>query len=103
MILRESVTLKLGGGMDGNGDPLPYVNHPIRAEFAPLTAEEAYSLDRTPSSVSYRIIFRWPDVVGSGTAVVWRGKQYEFVGPSMQHTANGRLHHQEAIISRATG
>lgn len=103
MILREPATLRTGGGMDSNGDPLPYVDHPVRAEFAPLTAEEAYAAGRNPSSVSYRMIFRYPTVLPSTTAVVWRGEQYQFVGPSMQHTATGRLHHQEAIVTSATG
>lgn len=103
MLLREPAVLKTGGGFDGNGDPIPTVDNPIRAEFAPLTAEESHDVGRDPSAVSYRMTFRWPDVLGASTKVQWRGTEYEFVGPSMQYTAVGRLHHQEAIITSATG
>jgi hypothetical protein len=103
MILREAATLRTGGGTDSNGNPIPTVDNPIRAEFTPLTAEESQALGRTPSSVSYRMIFVWPTVLAAATAVTWRGKLYAFVGPSMLHTIRGQLHHQEAIITRATG
>lgn len=103
MILREAATLKIGGGYDENGQWHAGTDTPIRAEFAPLTAEESAALGRTPSSVSYRMVFGWPDVLPAATAVVWRGLQYQFVGPSMLCTVAGRLHHQEAIVTRATG
>jgi hypothetical protein len=47
--------------------------------------------------------FLWPTVLPTSTTVTWRTKVYNFVGPSMQHTIQGRLHHQEAIVTRATG
>ncbi len=103
MILREHATLRTGGGYDENGGYIPPVDNPIRAEFTPLTAEESADTGRTPSSVSYRMTFRWPDVLPAATAVAWRGKQYAFVGPSMMLSVRGQLHHQEAIITRATG
>jgi hypothetical protein len=103
VLLREAAVLNTGGGLDGNGNPIPAVNTPIRAEFAPLTAEESFSAGRNPSSVSYRMTFLWPTVLPTSTTVTWRTKVYNFVGPSMQHTIQGRLHHQEAIVTRATG
>jgi SPP1 family predicted phage head-tail adaptor len=103
MLLREDAVLRTGGGTDSNGNPIPAVDVAIRAEFAPLTAEESYSAGRTPSSVSYRMVFMWPDQLKAATAVTWRGKLYQFVGPSMLHTIRGQVHHQEAVISRTTG
>lgn len=103
MLLREAASLLTGGGYDENGGWIPPVDNPIRAEFAPLTAEESAAVGRTPSAVSYRMTFRWPDVLSAATSVSWRGMQYQFVGPSMMLTVAGRLHHQEAVITRATG
>ena len=103
MLLREAATLRTGGGYDENGAYIPPVDNPIRAEFAPLTAQESADVGRDPSAVSYRRTFQWPTVLDAATAVVWRGKQYQFVGPSMMLTARGQVHHQEAIITRATG
>lgn len=103
MILREPVTLKIGGGLDGNGNPIPVVDVPSYAELTPLTPEESFSAGRSPSSVSYRMVFVHPDVLKAATKVDWRGKTYDLVGPSMQCTANGELHHQECVVSRTTG
>jgi hypothetical protein len=103
MLLRERVILRTGGGRDDSGEPRPYVDVPTRAEFAPVSAEEALALGRNASSVSYRMTFRYPDVLPAAAAVTWRGKQYNLVGPSMQYTVRGRLHHQEAVITRSTG
>jgi len=103
MLLREPATLRTGDYYDENSQWHPGVDMPIRAEFAPLTAEESADTGRTPSAVSYRMVFLWPDVLPAATAVAWRDKLYTFVGPSMMLTVAGRLHHQEAIITRATG
>jgi hypothetical protein len=103
VLLREPATLHTGGGFDSDGNPLPTTDTAIRAEFAPLTAEESFSAGRSPSSVTYRMIFTYPTVLPTATTVTWRAKEYDFVGPSMQHTIQGRLHHQEAIVTRATG
>jgi hypothetical protein len=103
MLLREPAVLRTGGGTDSDGNPIPTIDDPIRAEFAPLTAEESFAAGRSPSSVSYRMIFVWPTVLSAATAVMWRGKLYQFVGPSMQFTVRGQLHHQEAVITRAAG
>jgi hypothetical protein len=103
MLLREAAVLQTGGGRDDNGAIIPTVDNPIRAEFTPLTAEESAALGRTPSSVTYRMIFQWPEQLKAATAVTWRGKVYQFVGPSMIYSVHWRVHHQEAIISRTTG
>jgi len=103
VLLREKAILRTGGGRDSSGQPLPYVDVPTRAEFAPLSAEESLALGRNASSVSYRMVFRYPDVLPAAAAVSWRGRQYNLVGPSMMYTVNGRVHHQEAIVTRATG
>lgn len=103
MILRENITLLIGGGHDDNGNSVPPTEHPTYAELSPLTAEESFSAGRDPSSVSYRMVFVWPDVLPASTAVTWRGTTYSFVGPSMLYTVLGRVHHQEAIVTSATG
>jgi Phage head-tail joining protein len=103
MLLREPAVLRTGGGTDSDGNPIATVDDAIRAEFASLTAEESFAAGRSPSSVSYRMIFVWPTMLSAATAVMWRGKLYQFVGPSMQFTVQGQLHHQEAVITRAAG
>lgn len=103
MILREAITLLIGGGFDSGGNPVEPTEHDAWAELTPLTTEESFSAGRDPSAVSYRMVFTWPEVLSTSTVVVWRGTSYDFVGPSMLHTVGGQLHHQEAIVTRATG
>jgi len=39
------------------------------------------------------MIFVWPTMLPAATAVMWRDKLYQFVGPSTLFTVRGELHH----------
>ena len=74
-----------------------------------LTAEESSASGRSPSSVSYRMIFVWPNdfrvadhAVGDGCDVA---RQAVPVRRSLDAvlTVRGQLHHKEAVITRAAG
>ena len=69
MLLRNTAVLKTGGGTDSNGDPIPTVDVLIRAAFTPLAAGESYARGRTPSSVSYRMTFAYPEQLKAATGV----------------------------------
>lgn len=99
--LREPIIIRVG--VEYPGTPNGTEMFSARAAIWPLSSTEAAERGRDPSSVSYRAIIAWPDVLPASTDVEWRGQRYRMVGPSMQHTKNGVLHHQEIIITRATG
>lgn len=95
MILREHLTLMVAG----------QAVHTY-GEVMPLRTDESYEAGRTPSSVNYRVILpplNPAETPHSSDTVIWYGSDYDIVGPAMKHTANGKLHHLELLITRATG
>lgn len=106
MLLREKVILTFGGGRDEDGVVIPPRNVTYRADVAPLSSQESYERGRNPSSVSYRVTLgrlKTGDELDAGSTVFWRGSTYQVLGPPEQFTVNGRAHHVECIITRATG
>ena len=105
MIYRDRVTLKLGGGTDPYGSPLPTRDAAYRAEVWPLTAEEQQGYQQAANVTNYRVALpklRAGDEITSATKVVWRGLTYDTVGAPMPNTVAGRLHHTELLIKRGT-
>ena len=75
-----------------------------RCEITPLTAEESAAVGRNSSSVTYRAIIE-PAVgdLAASARFTWRGRSYSAIGPSMCHTALGRIHHYEIFIGISAG
>ena len=95
MLLHEQVELITGA----NTASLVYA-----AECVPLTAAETYELGRNINSVTYRVILG-PDTVPipASAELMWRGQRYGAIGPAMQYTRRGQIHHYELFIARVGG
>jgi len=95
MILHERVELAFGGTGSGTF---------IAAEVSPLSAEEIYATGRNINQATYRIVYG-PDAGPSAASAefVWRGIRLSALGPSLTHTAQGRVHHYEVVAARIGG
>lgn len=105
MIYHDRITLKLGGGRDDDGRPLPTRDAVYRAEVWPLSAEDYMSYGQPGTSVLYRAVLpplRAGDTINTSTQADWNGLQYQVVGPPMVNTVNGRVRHVELLLKRAT-
>lgn len=106
MILRESVSLGLGGGHDEDGKVIPPRQAAYLAEVSALSAEESSARGREPSSVAYRVTLprlRSGDVLTAASSITWRGIVFGVVGPPMVHTVASRVHHIEVVMASSTG
>jgi hypothetical protein len=95
MMLHEQVDIITGA----NSAPLVY-----SAECVPLTAAETYELGRNVNAVTYRVILG-PETMPlpAGAELMWRGQRYSAIGPAMQYTRRGAIHHYELLIARVGG
>lgn len=91
-------------GYDAHGNPrYQDQEHPYRAEVRPLSTKD--SSDPASSTVITRFRVFLPasasGLVGTD-ALTWRGASYEIEGTVEPHTINGRLHHYEVLVKRAS-
>ena len=102
LLLRDTVSLRIGGGYDEDGDPLPVQNVPIRAEVVPVSGETQALRGRDPTLTTYRLVVTDPRIE-QVTKVVWRTQTYTLEGTPMPYKVNGRTHHYEVVMSRGAG
>jgi hypothetical protein len=107
VILRDRVTVveRVHVGYDDYGNPVHEdVETEWPAEVFPLSSSETVA-GRSQVESRYRV-FLPPgalDVLSSGGAIGYRGKDYEIEGDVEPHTLRGRLHHVELIAHRVSG
>ncbi|WP_457540313.1 hypothetical protein [Williamsia sp. R60] len=101
-MLRDTVTLKVGGGYDENGSPIPTTNVNIRAEIAPVSGDVQFQRARDTKTTTFRLICR-DDRIGSVSTVVWRTVTYTLEGKAMPYRIGGRTHHWEVSMSSTVG
>ncbi|WP_338892543.1 hypothetical protein [Rhodococcus sovatensis] len=102
LLLRDTVTLKIGGGMDENDDPIPAQNLPVRAEVIPISGDEQAARGRMMTSVEYRLLVA-DKRIETVTQATWRGLVYTFQGKVMAYRIGGRVHHYEVVMRTGTG
>lgn len=102
LLLKDTVTLKIGGGRDENDDPIPAQNIPVRAEVIPISGDEQALRGRMTTSVEYRVVVT-DKRAELATQVVWRGVTYTAQGKWMVYRVGGRTHHLEVVIRVGTG
>ena len=79
LLLRDAVTLRIGGGYDENMDPLPVQNLAIRAEMVPVSGDQQSARGRSMSLTTYRLVVSDPRIE-QVTKVSWRGKDWTLEG-----------------------
>ena len=102
LLLRDTVTLKIGGGRDENDDPIPARDVPIRASVVPISGQEQAERGRSTTLTTYRLIVT-DARIESVTTVVWRTKTYTLEGLPMPYRVGGRTHHFEVTMSLGAG
>ena len=102
LLLRDSVTLKIGGGRDENDDPIPATNVPIRAAVIPISGDTQAMRGRSTTLTTYRLVVADPRIE-QVTTVLWRGKTYTLEGLPMPYRVGGRHHHYEGLMSLGQG
>lgn len=105
MIFHDRIALMLGGGEDDDGNPLPTVAVPYRADVWPISAEDRQAFGQTAAAAVYRVVMpplRAGHKIGTATKVQWKGLEYDVLGPPMQNAVNGRVRHLELLLKRAT-
>ena len=71
------------------------------AELIPLRTDETFELNLSTSKAHYRIVL--PPLDPSRTpspndTISWRGREYRLVGPALDFTVNGSIHHLEGFV-----
>lgn len=102
LLLRDSITVKIGGGRDENDDPIPHQTLTMRAEVLPVSGEEQAQRGRMATSVECRFLVTDPRAEGTLT-LVWRGETYTCQGKWQVYRIGGRTHHLEVIARFGTG
>jgi hypothetical protein len=105
MIYHDTISLMLGGGEDDDGNPLPTVAVPYRADVWPISAEDRQAFGQTAASAAYRVAMpplRTGHKVTTATKVQWNDLEYDVLGPPMVNTVNGRARHIELLLKRST-
>ena len=102
LLLRDAVTLRIGGGYDENMDPLPVQNLAIRAEMVPVSGDQQSARGRSMSLTTYRLVVSDPRIE-QVTKVSWRGKDWTLEGQPMPYRIRGKTHHYEVLVSLGTG
>jgi hypothetical protein len=102
LLLRDTVTIKTGGGTDENGDPIPATNVVMRAEVIPISGDEQALRGRMTSSVEYRFIVTDKRAEGT-TSLTYRGNPFTCQGKWMTYRVGGRIHHLEVVARFGTG
>lgn len=102
LMLRDKVTLRIGGGRDENDDPIPATNVVIAAEVTPISGEEQAQRGRMSTSVECRFVVTDPRAWGT-TSVTYRGDEYTCQGKWQRFVVGGRLHHLEVVGRFGTG
>ncbi|KXO99668.1 Uncharacterised protein (plasmid) [Tsukamurella tyrosinosolvens] len=106
MIFHDTIDLMLGGGEDDDGNPLPTVAVPYRADVWPISAEDRQAFGQTTAVAAYRVVMpplRAGHKVTTATKIQWDGLEYDVLGPPMVNKVNGRVRHLELLLKRGTG
>ena len=102
LMLRDTVTLIVGGGTDENGDPVAGQNLVVPAEVIPISGDEQALRGRLVTSVEYRLVVT-DKRVENATKATWRAATYTFQGKPMVFRIAGRAHHYEVVMRVGTG
>ncbi|MDH3025314.1 hypothetical protein QEN35_13050 [Gordonia alkanivorans] len=102
LTLRDSVTLKIGGGWDENNDPLPAQTVAVRATVIPISGDTQAMRGRSATLTTYRLVVADRRIEQVST-VIWRAKTYTLEGLPMPYRVGGRHHHYEVLMSLGQG
>ncbi|MBD0862729.1 hypothetical protein IA539_16170 [Gordonia sp. zg691] len=102
LVLRDSITVKIGGGRDENNDPIPATDVPIRASVIPISGDQQTQRGRSSTLTTYRLVVTDPRIE-QVTTVIWRAKTYTLEGLPMPYRVGGRHHHYEVLMSLGQG
>lgn len=104
LLLRDTVTLKIGGGRDENDDPIPAQNVPIRASVIPISGTEQAQRGRSTTLTTYRLTVTDPRIE-QVTTVIWRTQTYTLEGRAMPYRlgSGNTPHHYEVMMSLGSG
>ncbi|HQV19578.1 hypothetical protein RND64_12335 [Gordonia sp. w5E2] len=102
--LKDSVTLKIGGGRDENDDPIPVQNIPIRASVTPISGDQQAQRGRSTTLTTYRLTVTDPRIE-QVTTVIWRAQTYTLEGRAMPYRigSGNTPHHYEVMMSLGSG
>lgn len=105
MIYHDRVVVRLDGGSDSNGDPLPSPGDtgPHPAEVQPVSTTEAFEFASNVVVTTYRVFLGPRVAVSARDKIVWRGKVCDVQGDVEPHIVRGRLHHQELVVRDVNG
>ena len=98
LLLRDTVTLRIGGGRDENDDPIPAQDVPI----IPISGTEQAQRGRSTTLTTYRLVVT-DARIEQVTTVIWRTKTYTLEGLPMPYRVGGRHHHYEVLMSLGQG
>ncbi|MDF3283363.1 hypothetical protein [Gordonia sp. N1V] len=102
LLLRDSITVKVGGGTNSDGDPIPQQTIAMRAEAVPISGDEQALRGRMATSVEYRFLVTDKRAEGT-TTLVYRGQTFTCQGKWMVYRIGGRVHHLEVVARFGTG
>lgn len=103
-MLVTSSESKPNTGTDDYGTPIyetVFTDSP--AEMRPLGSSETVSPTSDIVKTRYRLFLAGTAVLDVATDITWRGTTYAVSGDVEQHTRNGRVHHQEVVVTRYSG
>lgn len=102
LLLRDTISVKVGGGYDEDGDPIPQQTVTMRAEVIPVSGDEQALRGRMTTSIECRFIVTDPRAEGTLT-LTYRGNTYTCQGKWQVYRIRGRTHHLEVIARFGTG
>lgn len=102
LLLRDTVTVKIGGGRDENDDPIPAQNIPIRASVIPISGQEQAQRGRSTTLTTYRLVVT-DARIEQVTTVIWRTQIYTLEGRAMPYRVGNTPHHYEVMMSLGSG
>ncbi|GAC50207.1 hypothetical protein GOACH_22_00040 [Gordonia aichiensis NBRC 108223] len=102
LLLRDMVTLRIGGGRDENDDPIPAQDVPIRASVIPISGQEQAQRGRSTTLTTYRLVVT-DARIEQVTTVGWRTKTWTLEGLPMPYRVGRATHHYEVMMSLGQG